>query len=118
MSKKTALIGAIVIMLVWFCLWGFGYRYLNQQVSTASTRGFVQSATSYLSNDNTFADEYGLLTDMKTVSSAPVNNGNEDTMEYYMDFTCITAKGEYSIRIFQTWDDAAEKWVLRYEELK
>ena len=118
MSKKTALIGAIIIMVIWFAIWGFGYWYLNQQVNTASTRGFITTATSYLSNDNSFADQYGQLTDMKTVSQAPVNNEGAPTREYYMDFTCTTGTGEFNIRIFQYWDEEGEKWLLRYEELK
>ena len=118
MSKKTALIGAIIIMVVWFAIWGFGYWYLNQQVNTASTRGFIQDATVYLSNDDSFADTYGQLTDMKTVSEAPVNNKDAATREYYMDFTCTTNKGQWNIRVFQTWNETEEKWTLRYEELK
>ena len=59
MSKKTALTGAIIIMVIWFAIWGFGYWYLNQQVETASTRGFIQQATNFLSKDDSFADTYG-----------------------------------------------------------
>lgn len=118
MSKKTALTGAIIIMVIWFAIWGFGYWYLGQQVNTASTRGFIQEATNFLSSDNSFADEYGKLTDMEAVSDAPVNNEGAATREYYMDFACTTDKGECSIRVFQAWDEVGEKWVLRYEELK
>lgn len=117
-SKKTALIGAIIIMVIWFALWGFGYWYLGQQVNTASTRGFIQDATTYLSKDDSFADEYGQLTDMKTLSEAPIQNEDAATREYYMDFTCITSKGEFTIRVFQYWDEAGETWLQRYAQLK
>lgn len=118
MSKKTALTGAIIIMVVWFAIWGFGYWYLGQQVNTASTNGFIQDAIGYLSKDDGFADEYGQLTDMKAISEAPVNNEGAATREYYMDFTCTTGKGEFTIRVYQYWDEAGEKWLLRYDELK
>lgn len=118
MSKKMALTGAIIIMVIWFAIWGFGYWYLGQQVNTASARGFIQDATGYLSSNNSFADEYGKLTDMKTVSEAPVSNEDAATREYYMDFTCTTDKGEFTIRVFQYWDEEKETWLRRYEELK
>lgn len=118
MSKKTALIGAIIIMVVWFAIWGFGYWYLNQQVNTASTQGFIQDATAFLSADESFADKYGQLTNMHAVSQAPIENEDAATREYYMDFTCTTGQGEYSIRVFQFWDAENEKWLQRYAELK
>ena len=118
MSKKTALTGAFIIMVIWFAIWGFGYWYLGQQVNTASTRGFIQDATDYLSKDNGFADEYGQLTKMDPVSEAPVNNEDAATREYYMDFTCVTDKGEFTIRVYQYWDEAGEQWLRRYEALK
>ena len=117
MSKKTALIGAIIIMVIWFAIWGFGYWYLGQQVNNASTRGFVQDASVFLSKDDSFADEYGQLTDMKTLSEAPINNEGAATREYYMDFACTTNKGEFTIRVFQYWDEASESWLRRYEPL-
>ena len=118
MSKKTALTGAIIILVIWFAIWGFGYWYLHQQVNTASTRGFIQDATGYLSGDDSFSDKYGQLSEMNAVSEAPVNNEGAATREYYMDFTCTTDQGEFSIRVFQYWDEAGEIWLLRYEELK
>ena len=118
MSKKTALIGAIIIMVVWFAIWGFGYWYLHQQVNTASTRGFIQDATAFLSADDSFADDYGQLSKMDAESKAPVNNEGAATREYYMDFACTTNQGEYRIRVYQYWDEASETWLLRYEELK
>ena len=117
MSKKTALTGAIIIMVVWFAIWGFGYWYLGQQVNTASTRGFIQDATNYLSADDSFAEKYGQLSQMNAESDAPVNNEGAATREYYMDFICTTGTGEYRIRVFQTWDAENETWLLRYEEL-
>ncbi len=118
MSKKTALTGAIIIMVIWFAIWGFGYWYLNQQVETASTRGFIQQSTDFLSKDDSFADTYGQLTNIKTVSEAPIKNESAATQEYYMDFTCTTNAGDVNIRVYQYWDEAGETWLQRYEALK
>lgn len=118
MSKKTALIGAIIIMAIWFAIWGFGYWYLNQQVNTASTRGFIRDAENYLSAEESFADQYGQLSEMHPTSEAPVHNEGAATREYYMDFTCKTSTGEFNIRVFQYWNEEKETWLRRYEELK
>ena len=116
MSKKKALTGAIVVMVIWFAMWGFGYWYLANQVNTASTRGFAETASEFLTKQESFLDQYGQPSSIKPISEAPVKNDTAATTEYYMDFRCITNKGEYSIRVYQTWGEN-ESWVLRYEEL-
>lgn len=114
MTKKKALTGAIIIMVIWFAMWGFGYWYLSNQVNTASTRGFIEGATDFLSADDGFIDQYGQLTAIEAQDEAPISNESAVSTEYYMDFCCTTNTGEYTIRVYQTWN---EEWTFRFEEL-
>ena len=114
-SKKTALIGALVIMVIWFAMWGFGLKYFSNQVNKASTLGFIEQAQTYITESNDFADQYGKLNEMRVDSEKPIKNEVGDTVQYYMDFTCVTANGEVKVRVSQTWEN--DTWVLGYEEL-
>ena len=117
MTKKKALTGAIIVMVIWFAMWGFGYWYLSNQVNTASTRGFIEDSTVFLNSDDDFADRYGQLSNNVPISKAPTANADAASREYYMDFRCTTGKGEYNIRVYNTWDEANSTWLFRYEEL-
>ena len=118
MSKKKALTGAIIVMVIWFALWGFMFWYLSQQVDTAGTGRFVQNAMKYISENSEFADTYGKLESMGTEDTEPIANEGAEAMEYYMDFTCVTAKGEVKIRVYQTVpEDRDGDWQPRYEVL-
>ena len=115
LSKKTAFIGAISIMLVWFAIWGFALWYFSGQVNDASTRGFVEQAQTYMAENSEFTDRYGKLTAIQTDSEKPVKNEVGETVQYYMDFTITTASGDVKVRVSQTWEN--ETWVLGYVEL-
>ena len=117
MSTKTAMTGAIIVMVIWFALWGLGYRYLAKIANEANTQGYIQRANSYLSQDESFLEKYGQLKEAITpISQVPTHSEDESVDESYMDFTCITDKGEWTIRVYHTWNETDGE-VLRYEEL-
>lgn len=117
LSKKTAITGAIIVMIVWFAIWGIALNYLHKQSSMASNRGFIQDAVNYISADEEFAQAYGKLSEVTPEAEAPTQNEAAPTKEYYMDFTCITESGTHRVRIFQYWNAEKEAWYLRYEPL-
>lgn len=117
MSKKTAITGAIIVMIVWFAIWFFAIRYLNNQTKMASNRGFINDAVNYISADADFNQTYGKLTEVTPEAEEPTQNESATTKEYYMDFTCITESGTHRVRVFQYWNAETESWNLRYEAL-
>ena len=117
MSKKTAITGAIIVMIVWFAIWGIAIRYLHKQTTMASNRGFIQDAVNYISADEEFAQEYGKIAEVTPEGKAPIQNESAPTKEYYMDFTCTTDTGEHRVRVYQYWNAEKEGWYLRYEAL-
>jgi len=117
MSTKKALTGAIIVMVVWFAIWGIALNYLRKQTNMASNRGFIQDAVNYISTSEEFTQEYGKLTEVTPEGEAPIQNESAATKEYYMDFTCITESGTQRVRVFQYWNTEKEGWYLRYEAL-
>ena len=116
-SKKKAMIGAIVVMVVWFAIWGIALRYLSNQTEKASVSNFIGACKEYASKNEAFQTEFGKLVDFKTEQEAYTENPAAPG-EYYMDFICTTDRGEFTVRIFGCKDpNSRGPLITRHEAL-
>ena len=116
MSKKKAITGAIIVMIVWFAIWGIALKYLSKTNEAASIKNFVLYATDFISENATFQEEFGNPIEMTVTSESIMVNENATT-EYYMDFVCSTDTGEHNIRVFRYQNQETQEWLMRYEAL-
>ena len=118
MSKKKALIGAIVVMVVWFAVCFFAIRYISNTREAASYNNFKGGAETFMQTDEAFIQQYGKISTSIPESNQLAANEAATIREAYLDFTCTSDAGvEFRVRIFGHTDSETNKIVYRYEAL-
>ena len=115
--KKThiaILIISVAIVLLVVSIWAIAYPYFLTRIDASTRQSFVDEARSYLSTNEEFINKYGFLISIESKDELPIKNEIAEQTEYYMDFTCVTEKGHFGIRVYHTWCDT---WVYSFEEI-
>ena len=105
---------AAAACLIFVSVWAIGYSYLSGRLNNDIRELFIEESTSYLSSDEDFKNQYGLLISLESQDKMPIENKGSALTEDYMDFRCVTDRGEFQIRVYHTWSDG---WSYRFEEL-
>lgn len=108
------LIIVIVIFLVVISIWAVAYPYFSKRIDNATRQSFVDETILYLSTEEEFVNKYGSLISAESEDKLPIKNKASELKEYYMDFICITDKGQFCIRVYHTW---SENWTYKFEEI-
>ena len=115
-KKRVWIIVAIISAVVIACwaVFAIGYPYASRMVNNATRQGFIEECKKYLLSDDDFIDNYGTLISLESENKMPLEDKKAELQTHYMDFVCVTDRGEYDIRVYQIWDDG---WYCSYEEI-
>lgn len=104
----------VVFVLIPWAIYAIAYPYASRMVDKATRQGFIEECKEYLSSNDDFADSYGTIVSLEPENDMPIKDKESELDVYYMDFVCITDRGEYYIRVNHIWNDG---WSFSYEEI-
>ena len=107
------LVVAVSVILLVISIWAIAYSYFSSRIDNSTRQSFVDETISFLSTDEEFINQYGLLISIESKDKSPIKNESSEQTEYYMDFSCVTENGACDIRVYHTFGD---KWTYRFEE--
>ncbi len=105
----------ILNIIIGISVWVVFYPYLSKRMNNSTRQVFVDQTISYLSSDQTFINKYGTLVVAASPDYQPIKNESFEQTQYYMDFICITERGQCTIRVYHTW---VEHWTYEFEEIE
>ena len=113
MKKRQIVLIVMGAVVLFYLLWFITFSLIIGITYNGRKRAFSEGARAYLSTNEEFISQYGHLISANTDDRKPKENKNSELDEYYMDFVCVTDRGQYFIRVVHVWNDGW--WTYRFE---